>query len=235
MPKKHTVVEGDSIPSIAFNEGFFPETIWNLPENQELREKRKNFNVLMPGDIVFIPNQETKEITKSAENKHIFVRKGTPAIFRLQVFDVEEPLANQEYILSLDGKFIRGRTNAEGILQHSVPPNAKKGKLIFPDLSRPEIALDFGSLDPPEEISGIQKRLNNLGFYCGTPDNSENESLSKALTEFQRRFEIEETGIADEVTLAKLIEIHDKDELFPLKAEENTQEKGAIDNAFITG
>ncbi len=231
MPKKYIVQEGDSIPSIAIRFGLFPETIWKLPENQELREKRGNMNVLMPDDIVVVPDKEIKEVSKASDNEYVFVRKGTPALFRLQLFDGEEPLKQQKYILTVDGKVIMGKTDDYGVLQHHLPPSAKNGKLSFPGTSRSELTLDFGNLDPQTEIVGVQKRLNNLGFYCGTPDNKLNKRTKEALLEFQRRFELKETGEADAATVAKLVELHDKDELFPPKKEDSTAE-GAIDNAF---
>ena len=50
-----TISLGDSIPSLAKDNGFFPDTIWNHPQNAGLRSKRKSQNQLYPGDEVFIP------------------------------------------------------------------------------------------------------------------------------------------------------------------------------------
>jgi hypothetical protein len=59
VPQRHTVRQGDCIASISFRNGFLPETIWNDPNNAELR-RTKHPNILKPGDIVFIPDKRPK-------------------------------------------------------------------------------------------------------------------------------------------------------------------------------
>jgi hypothetical protein len=39
MPK-YTIDNGESIPSVAKDNGFFWETLWNHSENAELKQKR---------------------------------------------------------------------------------------------------------------------------------------------------------------------------------------------------
>jgi hypothetical protein len=43
--------------SIAAESGFSWEFLWARPQNQQLRALRKNPNVLMEGDEVFIPER----------------------------------------------------------------------------------------------------------------------------------------------------------------------------------
>jgi N-acetylmuramoyl-L-alanine amidase len=231
MAIRHEVQQGESVISLSEKYGFFADTIWNDPANAELKKKRKNMNILMPGDIVIIRDKQLKEVKKQTGSLHKFRRKGIPVLFRLQLFDIEEPRANQEYSLDVDGQKYSRKTDSRGVLEQTIPANSKKGVLIIgPDELRLEI--DFGYLDPINEISGIQKRLNNLGFYCGTPDNTLNHATKQALLEFQRRFRLQETGEADSATVAKLTELHDKNELFPPQKEDSTIQ-GAIDNAFV--
>ena len=50
-----TVNRGDSIPSLAHDNGHFWETLWNHGDNAALKALRKTPNILMPGDEVFVP------------------------------------------------------------------------------------------------------------------------------------------------------------------------------------
>ncbi|MGB9698788.1 MAG: LysM peptidoglycan-binding domain-containing protein [Thermodesulfobacteriota bacterium] len=55
MPE-YTVKQGDCLSSIGEKYGIFWEKIWNQPKNDKLKEKRKNPNILYPGDVIFIPD-----------------------------------------------------------------------------------------------------------------------------------------------------------------------------------
>ena len=70
----HTVVQGENIDIIAFKYGFHPATLWEHDENQKLRDKRKDPNVLMAGDEVFIPDRELREEIVHTGKMHTFYR-----------------------------------------------------------------------------------------------------------------------------------------------------------------
>lgn len=53
MPN-HLVKQGECLSSIAAQYRFAWEQLWNLPQNRELRLKRKNPNILFPGDGRFL-------------------------------------------------------------------------------------------------------------------------------------------------------------------------------------
>lgn len=59
--KKYKVKQGDSICSIAFEHGLFPDTIWNDAKNSSLKQERKDPNVLYPGDVVYVRDKEEKQ------------------------------------------------------------------------------------------------------------------------------------------------------------------------------
>ena len=60
--KAHQVEQGECLSSIAYECGFFPDTIWNHPQNAELKRKRNNPNALMLGDIISVPDKRIKEV-----------------------------------------------------------------------------------------------------------------------------------------------------------------------------
>ena len=87
MPEDYTVQTGDCISSIAFERGFFWETIWNHPKNAELKQKRVDPNILKEGDIVHVPDKELKEESCATDQKHKFKVKGVPAKLKLKVME----------------------------------------------------------------------------------------------------------------------------------------------------
>jgi hypothetical protein len=219
MPQKHLIEKGESVISLSDQLGFFAETIWNHGENSDLRDKREDMNILMPGDILYIPDKTQKEVEKSIDQRHIFRRKGIPALFRLQLFVGEEPRARQKYKLTVDGKTVYGTANEQGVVTKYISAQAKEGELVIgPDRLR--IQLYFGYLDPLREWIGVKKRLVNLGYDCGELDNAPNDETRRALHLFQKRFSIKPSGEVDpnnasDPTLQRLRKLHDKDEMYP--------------------
>lgn len=208
MPIRHTVQQGESIVSLADRYGHFADTIWNHGDNAALKEKRGDMSILAPGDVVVIPDKRKKEVSKADKEHHRFKRKGVPAVFRVQVFDVEEPRANQEYRLVVDGKVYTGTTDAEGVLEQFVDPMARSARLVI-GAEEQEYLFDLGHLNPIEELSGVQQRLNNLGYDCSEANGQMGERTAAALRAFQGRYGLKVTGEADQATRDKLVELND--------------------------
>jgi hypothetical protein len=209
--------------SIAYENGFFWKTLWNHPSNADLKSKRKNPNVLMEGDVVFIPDLTVRQEPGATEMQHKFVLKAVPEIFKMKLLDAyHKPRPNVPYVLVIEGNAQRGTTDANGQLQTPIPPNARTGKLTFapahatdnkgkPISGRPQqqvMILQLGNLDPISETSGVQSRLANLGFYRGSADGNTDDALKLAICAFQRRKKLPVTGIADDATKAVLQQVH---------------------------
>ena len=199
MAINYTAKQGDCISSIAFEHGFFADTIWNHPNNAKLKEKREEENILMPGDIVFIPDKRLKEISEPTNYVHKFKCKNTPEKFRIQLLIDNEPRAGEDYELEIENLKFSGKTDSEGWLRHSIPPNAKKGKLILKNGAE-VYGLHLGNLNPSDEITGAQGRLWNLGFYFGAIDGRMSDELEIALQEFQFAHDIEPDGELNQAT-----------------------------------
>jgi hypothetical protein len=222
LPKAHTVRAGECLSSIADLYGLFPDTIWNDPANSHVKQQRKNPNILLAGDQLIIPDKRLKEASGSTDTRHRFRKKGVPAVLRLQVFEGETFRANQEYRLWIDGSTIlTGSTDAMGVIEHSIPPRARKAVLIIgPDQYRYE--LELGAMDPLSEVSGIKARLNNLGYFCGDGQGWDARS-QQAMRAFQQRFGLAQTGIPDEQTCQTLEDMHDSISEFPPQPEDDAE------------
>jgi N-acetylmuramoyl-L-alanine amidase len=207
--------------SIAYENGFFWKTLWKHPSNAALKALRKNQNVLMPGDIVHIPDLTIRQEPGATEATHKFVLNGVPEIFRMKLLDGNhKPRANLDYVIIIEGVSRTGKTDANGGIKESIPPNAKAGKLIVaapldknakPIPGRPKkqiFNLQLGSLNPISEVSGIKARLTNLGFYRGPIDENLDDDTKRAIRGFQRRKGLPVTGVADDATKNMLQKIH---------------------------
>jgi Putative peptidoglycan binding domain len=199
MAINYQVKQGDCISSIAFENGFFPDTIWNHPGNAELKKKREDPNVLMPGDLVFVPDKRPKEVSEPTNQVHKFKCKNTPEKFKLQLMIGGEPRVGEEYELEIGDLKFSGKTDSQGRIEQSIPPNAKKGKLL---LAKGEevYQLQLGNLNPSDEITGAQGRLWNLGLYFGAIDGKMSDELEEAILEFQVSRNIEPDGELNQAT-----------------------------------
>ena len=213
MPINYQVKQGDCISSIAFENGFFPDTIWNHPSNAELKKKRENPNVLMPGDMVFVPDKRLKEVSEPTNQVHKFRYKSTPAKFRIQITEDNEPRANVPYILTIDGQVVSNpgdKTTSAGMVVCSISPLAREGVLTVGEGEEAvEYNLVLGYLNPIHELTGVKQRLRNLGLFDGAIDSKLTEETKDALRAFQALQKLPTTGEADQATLDKLRQIHD--------------------------
>lgn len=163
----HRAGSDECMVSIAARYGFYWRTLWNLPQNAALKAKRTNPNVLKEGDEVFVPARRIKEEIRPTDARHHFRLVASPSKFRMRLLSSGEPRASLPYTCLVDGHLLSGQTDSDGVLSLSIPPGAKTGFLRLRDGGTfEEYDLDFGSLDPLKEISGIQQRLNNLGYDC---------------------------------------------------------------------
>ena len=213
MAENYQVRQGECISSIAFEKGFFPNTIWDHPNNAELKIKRKNENTLMPGDIVHIPDKRAKEVSEPTNSVYKYRLKNTPAQLRLQLLEDDKPKANLPFTLVVDGKQISKPgecTDSRGFVTAAIPPNSKTGKIeLFDGENVIEYELKLGHLNPASEISGAKHRLSNLGFYEGALDENIDEEFKEALRDYQEHFGLTVSGDLDQKTRDQLKQKHD--------------------------
>lgn len=204
------VIQGECISSLARDSGHFWETIWNHASNTELKRRRLDPNVLLPRDAVFIPEKRPKEETGPTDQHHKFLRRGEPSKLLIRLLVNDEPLANLDYELEIDGKVTKGKTDAEGCVEIPIPGNARKGMLrVHEDEYVHEFPLILGKLDPVTALSGVQQRLHNLGFDCGPIDGRLGPRTKAAIEKFQARHKLKVTGEPDQPTRDKLVQEHE--------------------------
>jgi len=237
MAEDHIVRQGESVMSIAEGNGFLCETLWNHPKNSGLKTKRGDPDVLMPGDVLHIPDRGEKKESAGVEQCHNFKRKGIPAVVRVVLRKPKEepdekveqkatdpsefeepepkaaddqPMADVPYKVYADGKLVKdGKTGGDGKIEAKIPP-AARGAWIVLDPGTPKertVNLNIRGMDPIEEVPGVCKRLNNLGFPCPVEEEV-TPAVADALRAFQRKNGLEPTGEADAGTRDHLKKAH---------------------------
>jgi len=206
MPTVYRVRQGECLTSISLHHGFIPDTLWNDPANAQLKQNRRNHNILYPGDQVTIPELRPKEEHVAADNRHRFRRKGVPVFLELQLLKENgDPLANERFILRVDGQIREGTTDEEGRLREPISPQAVEGILT---IRNRDFNIRIGHLNPAEFHSGIRSRLNNLGYAAGTGGEELDPELRQGIEAFQETQGLSKTGQIDEGMRSMLMDKH---------------------------
>jgi len=210
MSIQHNVRQGECLSSIAKRYGFADwRTIYEDPQNTEFRQSRPNPNLIYPGDQLWIPDKSPKKLPISTETKHTLQLKSSLTRLRLVLKDEEgKPIASVKYQLAIGDTLNSGFTSGSGLVEQVIPADAQEALLeIWPEGDIGPTAkwnLKLGRLDPLEKLSGIQARLNNLGYYCGKEDGIDGPKTKRAVKAFQADHELKVDGIAGPKTQAAL-------------------------------
>ena len=214
MAPTHVVRRGECLATIARRYGVSDwRTIYDHAENADYRERRPDPNVIYPGDRLFVPEPERRTETGSTGREHRFRLKGDAVYLRLQLRDRwGGPLAGRTYELDVGSHRSRGETDADGRLEERIAVEAAEGHLtvwVGGDRLPPHhFRVRLGDLDPETEVSGVQGRLQNLGFATGPIDGRPGPKTADALRAFQAHRALPVTGEIDDATRAALKQQH---------------------------
>lgn len=213
----HRVRQGECLSAIAAAHGVTWRQLWDADANAGLRARRKDPNVLHPGDEVALPEpgparpRPRAPLARDAVTTVVRRRAGDrPLALRLVGHD-GAPLADRPYRLALAGGERRaGRTDGDGVVREEVPMSVDAATL---EVGAHRWELRLGHLNPLEEtddggVSGAQARLRNLGLHVAAVDGALDESTAQALREFQAREGLEVTGALCARTIARLRDRH---------------------------
>jgi len=192
MSTTYSVKQGEHLAGIAEQFGFRSfKAIWEHPQNAELKKLRKNPNILFPGDVVFIPDLEPKDVSASSDQKHKFLLTVPQLMLQVAVHDVDDkPRKGALYVLSVGSRNLDGAAK-DGMTSDPLEPDDQTANLWLPEPDL-RLRLMIGYLNPlvenpstDEEIAGWQARLYNLSYFAGfTATNL--KQLKWAVEEFQR-------------------------------------------------
>jgi hypothetical protein len=213
VPIRHTVAQGETLAKIASRLGSVGwEKIYHHADNAGFRERRPNPNVIYPGDVITIPDAEPKEVSVAVDQAHRFRVKRPRHAVRLQVTDeAGQSLDGWLYALTAGTQTFEGKV--DGVIEHRVPLEVDRARLEVRqsnEVTARRIAwnLEVGHLDPVDTLTGVQARLNNLGFGCGAVDDDAGPRTEASIRAFQASHGLEVDGQLGPELHAKLEKIH---------------------------
>jgi hypothetical protein len=197
---KHIVQDGEWVGNIAMKFGYtdWKNDVWMHGNNAELRKKHPDPRILAVNDVLYIPPWQEKKESCATEQRHKFKLKAPTEILRIRLLDPHnKPFKNEEYALELrfspgGGNFKqqKTKTDADGILNETIPSTTYAGDLRLPRLNQ-SIKLRFGFLtpmdtgDPQLLFRGAQQRLRAIGFDPGPIDGKNSPATQGAIKSFQ--------------------------------------------------
>lgn len=186
----HVVRQGEWVSKISAQYGIVSDwrRVWNHPKNSSLRQKRREPNVIYPGDLLFIPELELKDEICSTDNRHRFKLKTGKKKLKFVLRDWEdEPRAGTICALEINGRLWEKEieTDEQGGLEFEIPEGVSAARLLVGKKRSEAYQVFVGHLDPIDEVSGYQQRLANLGYYSGDIDGIDGPQTKSAIRSFQ--------------------------------------------------
>jgi len=214
------VKQGDYLQQIAGRMGFDARAVWDDERNKHLKDTNRTPSILHPGDIIYVPTIDPKFQSVSVGHaKEFSTQSAGFANLTLAFLDAAgKPLASTPvaYQGLPDAQKAPTATSGDGSLNLSVPLFLAQFLITFPE-KRFAVRVWVGHMDPISQISGLQKRLEHLG-YAGSIltrmaqhrrlERSPQSALRMQLTAFQIDHKLAVTGEPDADTVKKLLEEH---------------------------
>ncbi|MGI8989068.1 MAG: hypothetical protein ACR2I2_05725 [Bryobacteraceae bacterium] len=130
--------------------------------------------MLFPGDKIFTPYQETKQVSVPTDDRHKFQLFTDPLSLRIKLErGYNQPLAGKPCRLAVELDKFDLTSDGSGLIEHKIGKTAVSASLTVKEtvlVHGKELPLDWeidlkiAYLDPVEETSGQQARLANLGY-----------------------------------------------------------------------
>lgn len=215
MSKRHIVQQGETLCSIARAHGCADwQAIYNDPANADLRAKRKNPNVLHPGDVVTIPDSPGGGgvfIPLDRQTTLVRYRKGEQVLRLFLANSAWKPRAGEAFKLTFAGGERSGKSDARGVVRATIPDDVQDVELEVGD---ERWTLKVAHLNPIEAdtaddgASGCKARLSNLGYAVKEIDGPLSAKDKALLRRFQADHGIAVTGELDAATRSKILSLH---------------------------
>lgn len=205
----HTVVEDEWIGSIAAAEGHYSwEAIWGHARNK-LLDIRRNPNLLVVGDEIWIPPVEVRGASTVTAMLHRLVVSSPKNKLVIRFTRITRYVANFGPIrvtLKVGRSRKRGTLNKDGDqIEAYLPLKATEATLTIKGASA---TLHIGNLRPLARMDGMQARITNLGWDVGKIDNQDGPRTQRGVKGFQGCYKIKVDGVIGDQTRSKAKEVY---------------------------
>jgi hypothetical protein len=167
----YVIKDGDFLLQLAFQMGFDADTVWNDPSNADLQGLRSDPNILLPGDVLQVPdppdpNTQAPPATLTPGSTNNFVAADPPTVSLTHTFtgDDTTSYASMAYTVQELPQLTGLQTDENGTVTFQAPVTLQTTTIVFTE-SGDTWTLALGGMDPINTISGMFKRLQNLGYF----------------------------------------------------------------------
>jgi len=144
MAINYRIKLGDCVFCLIREKGFLPETVWMHSNNAALRAERKTLKMLLPDDVLFIPDIRPKEVKEPTNEVHKFQMKGERHLHWIEIELVGEdnkPIPDEKYKVTLpDGSIKEGKLDQNGWARVEGAP-AGDCEVTFPEIDKEALEL----------------------------------------------------------------------------------------------
>jgi N-acetylmuramoyl-L-alanine amidase len=212
--QKHVVKEGECATKLGDRYGFTAQAL--RTENQTLLDSRADLNMLIPGDEIRVPARRIRWESSRARERRRAVRLAPTTRFYARFLNEDgEPRAGIKFLASIQTLSkspqadITGDTDDRGVIEFRVPLDTDTVTIELKEAGEIETHLmRLSHMEPASTMRGLQGRLRNLGYGCGTEDGVNGPVTTAAIRLFQLDHELDPTGNPDAATRGALLARH---------------------------
>lgn len=210
--RPHVIRQGEYLTALAHRLGFDADAVWNDDKNRELRERRPSRDILQPGDILTVPVPVPGAGLALSPHTGNTYRARIPSVeVRVILRDIaRHPLSGKAFEVRGAGPPHHGTTDGDGLAAFRVPIHIREVSLTLVEAGR-TFAVRIGDLDPLTERTGVEKRLQHLGYLSppGAERDPDHEAtVARAIGRFQSASGLPVTGAVDDATRDALRSAH---------------------------
>ncbi len=162
----YVIRQGDYLLSLAYRFGFDADAVWKDAKNTNLQQLRQNPNILYPGDVLYIPDENVPPVMKTLATgtTNTFV-SNAPTVTVSVTFTSDDgsALASMPCQVQELPELTGLQTDEHGLITLDVPVTFDAVTVTFAS-SGDAFELQLGAMDPVDTPSGMFKRLQNLGL-----------------------------------------------------------------------